>query len=308
MGFTDATFWVGLTVFGTGLYFLVEKASKRVVWLAYVVAFSGALAVVYAITAHYTTTLPKVPVWLGLLAATWLLIGVDYYDRRIGAGMSTEQFDTPKWELVSGLTFRDTLVKVDSKRFYNCTFYNITFEFAGTGPTEMIGCQTNGRLSVETTHPVARAYSHLGELLTSFPGGKVQFSSYDKDGIPRPSQLKVSEVSPAAMPTLTQLTFALCKELRLFIKEMGPKPELPEGTTENKLHFFFNTVVPWQERLNILYAERFKSRVIDTRYKLKEHNLSDDKLNSAIATDKQDDEQLREIDRGLRSLAAQLED
>jgi hypothetical protein len=224
-------------------------------------------------------------------------------------GKSLDAFKNPRWETVSGLTFTDTLVKVDSKRFYNCTFNNITFEFAGTGPTEMISCHSNGHLSVETEHPVARAYSHLWELLNSFPGGKVQVRSYDEHDIPRPSLLRVSEVAQAEKPSLAQNTFALCKELRVFIKEIGPKPELPEGTTEAKLQFVFDTVVPWQDRLNARYEEQFKNRVIDIRYKLKEQNLSDEKLNNAIAAvEKKDDESLRVIDRGLRCLAAQLED
>jgi hypothetical protein len=86
MPWKEATFWIGLTVFGTGLYFIIEpyvseRMSKRTFWLALVVCLSGASAVAYSMYAYYVPTVPTPPVWLYLLILTWGLIGWDVYER-----------------------------------------------------------------------------------------------------------------------------------------------------------------------------------------------------------------------------------
>ena len=82
MTWQDATFWVGLTVLGTGLYFVVERASRRVRSAAWLVVVVGIVAMSYSIFAHSQQSLPKPPIWLYLVILTWALIGFDYYNRR----------------------------------------------------------------------------------------------------------------------------------------------------------------------------------------------------------------------------------
>jgi hypothetical protein len=89
MGFQEGLFWVGLTVFGTALYFVVERASKRTRVVAIVLAVLGIAAMGYSVYAHYSSA-PKMPLWGWLVALTWLLFGLDYYDRRIGSGQVHE--------------------------------------------------------------------------------------------------------------------------------------------------------------------------------------------------------------------------
>jgi hypothetical protein len=106
-------------------------------------------------------------------------------------------FHNPQWELVPGRTFRNTTVKVDGKRFYNCKFINVTFQFDGSGPTEFLGnCEVGGSVGAETEHPVARAYSHLFEMLSkiSNPSG-VGFSALNEKGHTRPSTVEVQEIA-----------------------------------------------------------------------------------------------------------------
>lgn len=82
MPFNEALFWVGLTVFGTGLYFVIEKASQGIRWLAGFVTLCGLIATGYAIYAHSHPNLPMPPLWVYLLVLTWVLVGADIYSRR----------------------------------------------------------------------------------------------------------------------------------------------------------------------------------------------------------------------------------
>src|SRR5882762_8370366 len=83
MTFNEATFWIGLTVAGTGLYFWVE-AKKRRRLLSIVMTIGGALAVVYSVHIHeHPNSALRPPVWIWLLAFTWLAIGYDAYDRHV---------------------------------------------------------------------------------------------------------------------------------------------------------------------------------------------------------------------------------
>jgi hypothetical protein len=49
-----------------------------------------------------------------------------------------EAFRNPKWETVARRTFRNESVDLDGKRFWDCTFNNVTLRFHGTGPVEFM--------------------------------------------------------------------------------------------------------------------------------------------------------------------------
>lgn len=83
MPFNEATFWIGLTVAGTGLYFLIEGETKRRT-LSVALTLVGLLAVIYSVYVHdHPDSSIRPPVWVWLLAVTWLAIGWDIYDRRM---------------------------------------------------------------------------------------------------------------------------------------------------------------------------------------------------------------------------------
>jgi hypothetical protein len=80
MAFKEALFWVGLTIFGTGLYFTVDKGN---VSLPYAIALVviGLAGVVYPVIRHHypEKKLPAIRVWFLLLLATWGVLGYDVY-------------------------------------------------------------------------------------------------------------------------------------------------------------------------------------------------------------------------------------
>jgi hypothetical protein len=79
MPLKEALFWVGITVFGTGLFFLVEGGKNMPFAIGLTVL--GALVIVYSVVAHHKPgVLPRVPVWLPLIL-TWVVFGYDIYDR-----------------------------------------------------------------------------------------------------------------------------------------------------------------------------------------------------------------------------------
>jgi hypothetical protein len=78
MPYKDAVFWLGLTIFGVGLTALVDGGHA----LSSVVLMTiGLAAVGYSIVLHYKPQLPRLRIWVLLLAVTWCAIGYDFYDR-----------------------------------------------------------------------------------------------------------------------------------------------------------------------------------------------------------------------------------
>jgi hypothetical protein len=82
MPFDEALFWVGITVFGTGLYFVIERASQGVRWLAGLTTVVGLVATGYSIYAKTHPNLPMPSLWIYLLVLTWILVGADIYSRQ----------------------------------------------------------------------------------------------------------------------------------------------------------------------------------------------------------------------------------
>lgn len=78
MPFKEAVFWVGLTVFGTGSYFVVDPTKRG--WAVSMIVL-GLVAFGYSIYTYYHPNAPKLPLWAFLLLLTWVAIGFDYYDR-----------------------------------------------------------------------------------------------------------------------------------------------------------------------------------------------------------------------------------
>jgi hypothetical protein len=143
MPIKEAAFWFGITVFGTGLFGVMEGGNRLPYAIALLVI--GLLVSVYSIVAHYRPQMPKIPIWLGLLLITWVAIGYDYYDRihhpkiveRTVTVMEPYRFkwlgDNPQNNHVVGRRFVNERVLVDDTSFADCTFQNVTFVYNGTG-------------------------------------------------------------------------------------------------------------------------------------------------------------------------------
>jgi len=105
-----------------------------------------------------------------------------------------DAFKNPHWEMVSDMTFRNTNVEVDGKRFYNCEFINVTFSFHGKGPTEFLECRFGASLTLDTDHPVAMAYSKLSRVFTAVPGAHSRLVSVDAKGRDLPENFHITEI------------------------------------------------------------------------------------------------------------------
>src|SRR6202166_2001084 len=79
MPFNQALFWVGLTAFGTGLYFLFEATVKRLYSIGMTVI--GVLACAYTVYRDSHPESPAVHLWVILLVLTWAFLGYSIYVR-----------------------------------------------------------------------------------------------------------------------------------------------------------------------------------------------------------------------------------
>jgi len=93
MPLREALFWVGLTVFGTGLYFVVADETKTAWSISMVVL--GLLGVGYAIYSHHHPALPKIPTWAYFFLLTCLALGFAYYDSNRQAPPTVGQLLVP---------------------------------------------------------------------------------------------------------------------------------------------------------------------------------------------------------------------
>jgi hypothetical protein len=79
MPVNDALFWIGLTLFGTGSYFVLEGRRSRFVICVTII---GVIATGYPIYTYYHPKMAiSIPVWIYLLILTWLFVAYDVYLR-----------------------------------------------------------------------------------------------------------------------------------------------------------------------------------------------------------------------------------
>jgi hypothetical protein len=138
MPIKEATFWVGLTVFGTGLFFWVEGGDR----LLYAIALTliGIAAAAYSVVAHHYPQMPKIRVSIVLLLLTWVAVGYDVYDRhhpRFGYDANRAWDDAQPLVRVYNAHFANETVYVDGKNFIDPVFDGVTLIFNGTGPFSM---------------------------------------------------------------------------------------------------------------------------------------------------------------------------
>src|SRR6266550_3454220 len=130
----EALFWVGITVFGTGLFFLVEGGNRMP--LAVTFTIIGLAAIAYSVYSHHQPDAKtRLPIWASLLLLTWLAIGYDYYDRHTAVRYP----DIAYWEMypkkeVVRKTFQHERVIIDGQSFLSCAFDNVTLVYNGTAP------------------------------------------------------------------------------------------------------------------------------------------------------------------------------
>ena len=203
MHFNEALFWTALTAFGTGLYFIMETSKK---WIAWGVMILGAGGMGYSVYRNYHSESLGLPIWLYLLAVTWILIGTDVYDRKWGSGRGKngkgtaewrQRFSVPRFELVDDHKFENEEIVVDNKSFRRCSFKNVKFLFHGLSPFEFVEGTTfdRGTVFFTTDDPAIMLFGVMQAKIASLPGARVQPGALDSKGRDVPlSPLTVEQV------------------------------------------------------------------------------------------------------------------
>jgi hypothetical protein len=191
MPFKEALFWCGITVFGTGLFFLVEGDGSRMV-IAIGLTLLGLIVLGYSVYSHHKPGSYKMPVWIAVLVLTWAAVGYDYYDRHqleIGPLLNTatqaslneqqtkilnhlkrmgSNWGEYRYEYVTDRTFEHDTILLDGKKFVNCRFIDVTFVYEGTAPFEMsevsLSAKWQFRTDVPQLAPLLRLFSAAGLL------------------------------------------------------------------------------------------------------------------------------------------------
>jgi hypothetical protein len=112
------------------------------------------------------------------------------------------------------------------------------------------------------------------------------------------------------LPTLADRIFALCKEMRLYLRTVEPLPDYGPYSpgSEPGPKWLSEVVIPWQKKFDAGYMRRFNDRVVTIRHELAERGLSDGEIDSFIAGDVHDDRMLRTTIKALITLGAELDD
>jgi hypothetical protein len=108
-----------------------------------------------------------------------------------------------------------------------------------------------------------------------------------------------------SVPTLAERTFALCKEMKAYIKQM-PRPECP--AVDDKSDYVFGAYIHWQDGFTAGYLRRFSEKVTAIRHELAEKGLRDGDVDIVIGANIMDDKKLRKTIEALIVLAAKLDD
>jgi len=98
--------------------------------------------------------------------------------------------------------------------------------------------------------------------------------------------LRLEAELKAITTSLEFRTFALCREIRAFIKEIGPKPTI-DKPDQNSLSEFVRSgkFQEWKNRYESGYRKRFAARLIDLRNELQEHGQQDNELDTYVFSD-----------------------
>ena len=76
-------------------------------------------------------------------------------------------WDEYKFEIIEDKTFRNEVVVLDGKRFINCNFYNITFEYNGNAPVQMIDVKIGG-INIKSENPSIQTMMKIFKELKVF--------------------------------------------------------------------------------------------------------------------------------------------
>ena len=94
MPFREAAFWVGLTMFGTGIYFIFERLDQLHIFVAAAFILLGIAGMAYSVYRHHypDANLPSVTAWIWVPLAILALCAIGY------DSLSNTQWSTVTWD------------------------------------------------------------------------------------------------------------------------------------------------------------------------------------------------------------------
>jgi hypothetical protein len=192
----EAIFYVGITIFGAGLYFMLEGVSKRMFWPSVIVTAVGASAIAYAVYAHYNPDAFKVPIWVYLLTVTWIFLAFAVHDTRVSSPAYPKQLAKIN-QTIYGKTFRNETVELDGKSFDHCTFENVTLVYHGTGLWDFKE-STFGPSLLRTDNASIKAFNQLLEFYRKTGRQMSDMHFVDENGNVIPIPPPVSNSTPSS--------------------------------------------------------------------------------------------------------------
>jgi len=237
-----------------GHLFLIE-GTKHNRWTAWFATVLGVIAMGYSIYKHGNGGSLGLPLWSYLLCLTWVLIGLDVYDRRVRKPVRADS----STELTVGVTKTPTaesLMAANEKKVVD-------------------------ELNSMTADEMKKSYTTDPDFVRRV------------EAIPKNKYRELPQVSDEPdryIDTFQNRTMALSRELRGFLKELGPDPgasirDDPREDTVDGIHRAIQASFPRTSKMFHGYERRFKDRVIDAYHETREHNLISKRFDELISRD-----------------------
>ncbi len=131
MPINEFIIWLSLGALGVGL----DKVTTNLIY-GLILSFVGAVGAAYGIREHFRDAKAN---WSRIIAAlvivvTWSAVGYDIYGQRHSGNSFPSDWETYAYQEIDNYKFSHVTVHLDGRKFVNCSFDNVTFEFEGKEP------------------------------------------------------------------------------------------------------------------------------------------------------------------------------
>lgn len=314
MPIKEATFWFGITVFGTGLYGWMEGGDR--VPFAIALTIGGFIATVYSVIVEHKPDLPKIPVWIGLLLVTWAAIGYDYYDRRANGARGPSRYGPLLLLLAAGIVLMVGRLTGSKAKPFEHNKLTIPSAFYGTGPlderdvTEKLSMAATNALVVPVDNNflgcdpapmktkrlrVEYSYGNLSTLqATRWEGGRLVLPE-DSEIQRLTGEIAQMKAAQAAQPKPSQYpiphlrakVLVLVSELQGFLGQHGQEPKPQRQSSESDADYLRRLMaasLPWRAKVVGAYRLTFDDSVRRLRDEIRARaSIDDPDLNAAIS-------------------------
>jgi hypothetical protein len=143
MGINELVIWVSLAMLGVGL----DKVTTNTIY-GLILCVIGVIGAAYGIREHLLDSRANVTQMVVALVVivTWAAVFYDIYDRHFGASAvvaghyvrPADWKDRGELEAHVGESFRHRNVPLDGRNYSACIFEDVTFQYRGTGPYQLV--------------------------------------------------------------------------------------------------------------------------------------------------------------------------